>query len=124
VPIRLHTRKWTETDGGAYRLWLRVTVTDLGDQIVDSGLPDTVTPPGWYADAAPEVTEFITGIYQGQLPDDVIVDAVQKAAVTVESMQSDGDGLLVDVVVEPESIPVVAEFAGATVNFDPDRRAA
>ena len=122
VPIRLYTRKWTETDNG-YRLWLRLTVTDLGDQLAGSGLPDNVTAPGWYADAAPEVNEFITGIYQGQLPDNVIVEAVQNAAVTVESMQSDGDDLLVDVVIEPKSIPVVAEFTGATVNFDPNRRA-
>lgn len=121
VPIRLYTRKWQQTADNEYKLWFRVTVTEFGDVLRQTGVPSNVTAPDWYGQMADAVNSFIGGIYAGLLPESEIQSAVQNADVAVEQMRPDGDDLLVDVIVQPESIPVVADFAAATVNFDPTR---
>mgnify|MGYP000016934142 CR=1 FL=1 len=121
VPIRLYTRKWQQTADNEYKLWFRVTVTEFGDVLRQTGVPSNVTVPDWYGDMADSVDSFIDGIYAGQLPKSEIQSAVQNADVTVKHAQSDGDDLLVNATVEPNSIPVMADFTAATVSFDPTR---
>ena len=120
VPIRLYTRKWTETDSGAYRLWLRLTVTEFGDTLQSSGVPPNVTAPDWYGKMADDVAEWIDGIYAGDLPAQLIKQSVD-ADVAVESMTNDGDDLGVVIELTSDSYPVVAELTAATASFDPSR---
>lgn len=120
VPIRVYTRKWTETGTNTYRLWLRVTVTDFGETLYQSGVPENVTAPDWYADMSNELTTWIGAIYSGELPAQVIEQSVD-ATVEVVSMESKGDDVHATIDVESDSYPVVAELIAATASFDPSR---
>jgi len=120
VPIRIYTRKWQQIGDNTYRLWLRVTVTDFGATLHKSGLPSDVTPPDWYASMADSVATWISAIYSGELPADVIKQSVD-ATVGVKSMDSNGDDVHAVIDVQSDSYPVVAELGAATASFNPNR---
>jgi len=120
VPIRIYTRKWTQTGANAYRLWLRVTVTEFGDTLSESGVPSNVTAPDWYGTMAADVATWTEAIYGGQLPTQVIQQSVE-ATTEVVNMESVGDDVHAVIDVESDSFPVVAELGAATASFDPDR---
>lgn len=119
VPIRLYTRKWMQTGSDRYRLWLTVTVTDFGDRLLSSGVPDNATAPNWWnADSKATVSNWADAICCATLPNKVIVNAVD---ATVESITAEiaGDDSHATIDIQAPNPPVTAELGAVQVTFDP-----
>jgi len=120
VPIRVYTRKWKEVDDGVYRLWLRITVTEFGQELYNSGVPSDVTVPDWYDAMSNEVNQWIESIQTGVLPDEIIESSVSNATATVEEVTDSGDDCNAIMKIEVNEFPVVAELGAATASFNPN----
>jgi len=120
VPIRVYTRKWKEVDDGVYRLWLRITATEFGQELYNSEVASNVTAPDWYDAMSDEVNQWIESIQTGVLPDEIIESSVSNATATVEEVTDSGDDCNAIMKIEVNEFPVVAELGAATASFNPN----
>lgn len=122
VPITLHTRKWQQLHENAYRLWLRVEVTDFGTQLVTDGAPESAKVPSWYDQAAAEqIAWWIERINSGNVPADEIESVVGTRGIpTVESMSGEPNGLHLTMRLLAPEMPVRAAIGPFLATFDPE----
>lgn len=122
VPIRLRTKEWREIANDEFRLVFRVFVTELGEAIVEEGVPENYVAPDWWNNEEEEtVMEWIKAIKNDSLPKEVIMDAITNAEIDKIELEAGDDETLATVDISVDDFPVEISFNSIEISFHPIR---
>ena len=120
VPIRLRTKEWREIANDEFRLVFRVFVTELGEAIVEEGVPENYVVPDWWNNEVEEtVMEWIKAIKNNSLPKEVIMDAIKNAEIDKIELEAGDDETFATVDISVDDFPVEIRFNSIEISFHP-----